>query len=237
MRRCGWLLTGVLVAVTVAGAGGCEAGGEPGNATLPPSPTPCASWTPHGSPPPPSETRLAYRAEEMADGSIHMTVGDVDAAPENPDAVAAVDHRAPASVVDCETVRIETVEGWWCTTTVEPVAVEGEIVVGGAEPRARIGADGFATRCHGRLPGRLRQVHEIQRDSWSGWRPYTEEAYTEWTGRRRQREGAVSEPCPRGRVGTYDYRLAVRVEVEGMTVGESLAASAPIRTDCGTGVS
>lgn len=185
----------------------------------------------------PISTKLAYRGEEMADGSVRMTVGDVDAAPENPDAVRVFDYRAPDSSVECDRVKIVKVSGWWCTTTVEPIDVEGEIILGDTEPRAQIGGEGFATRCHGERPGRLRQIYQLERDSWSGWRDYGEVQYTSWTEARRQASEAVWEPCPQGRVGTYDYQLSVRIEIDGVEVGYSLATSAPIRTDCGTGVS
>lgn len=185
----------------------------------------------------PTTTKLAYRGEEMADGSVRMTVGDVDAVPENPDAVRVFDYRAPDSSVECGRVEIVNVSGWWCTTTVEPIDVEGEIVLDDPEPRAQIGGEGFATRCHGERPGRLRQVHQLERDSWSGWRDYGEVQYTSWTEARDQASEAVWEPCPQGRVGTYDYQLSVRIEIDGVEVGYSLATSAPIRTHCGTGVS
>jgi hypothetical protein len=172
----------------------------------------------------------------MDDGSVRMTVGDVDAAPESPYAVRTIDHRTPVSISDCEQVRIETVSGWWCTTTVEPIEVEGEIVVGGARPRARIGGAGFATSCHGR-PDRMRQVYTIERDSWSGWRSYSEPGYTPWTEEQNQDGEPVADLCPQGRVGTYNYRLTVRIEIDGVTVGDSRAASVRIRTDCGTGAS
>ncbi|MEO3749207.1 hypothetical protein [Streptomyces sp. B6B3] len=226
-----------VVAAVVLGVGGCEDVREPDSAVLPASPTPCASWSPEHTPAPPHITRLAYRAEEFEDGSVAMTVGDVDAAPQDPDAVRTIDHRAPAAVTDCETVEIETVSGWWCTTTVEPIAVEGEIVVGGADPRAEIGGEGFATECHGELPGRMRQVYGLERDSWSGWRDYADPQHTSWTGAGSQQGPSVTELCPQGRVGTYNYRLAVRVEVDSVTVGDSWAASPHIRTDCGTGAS
>lgn len=112
----------------------------------------------------PASTKLAYRGEEIADGSVRMTVGDVDAAPENPDAVRVFDYRAPDSSVECDRVRIVKVSGWWCTTTVAPIDVEGEIVLGDTEPRAQIGGEGFATRCHGERPGRLRQIYQLERD-------------------------------------------------------------------------
>lgn len=185
----------------------------------------------------PTVTKLAYRGEEMPDGSVRMTVGDVDAAPAHPDAVRVFDYRRPDSSVECDRVQITTVSGWWCTTTVEPIDVEGPIVLGDAEPRARIGGEGFATRCRGKRPGELRQVSQLERDSWSGWRDYSEVRYTPWTGDRRQTGEAVWEPCPQGRVGTYDYQLRVRVEIDGVEVGDSPATSAPVRTDCGTGVS
>jgi hypothetical protein len=225
------------VAAVVLAVSGCEDVREPDSSVLPGSPTPCASWRPEHTPAPPHTTRLTYRAEEFEDGSMAMVVGDVDAAPKDPDAMRTIDYRAPVTVTECETVRIETVSGWWCTTTVEPIAVEGEIVVGGAEPRAEIGGEGFATECHGELPGRMRQVYALERDSWSGWRDYGDPRYTSWTRTRSQQGPSVTELCPQGRAGTYNYRLAVRVEVDSVTVGESWAASPRIRADCGTGVS
>jgi hypothetical protein len=225
----------VLLATALAG---CDVG--PSGSAAParrPAPTPCASRTATPSPrPTPYATKLAWRAEERADGSVRMTVGDVAAAPEDPKAVRVTSYRAPDTVSACDAYRIEKVHGWWCSTTVAAVQVDGEIVVGDAQPRARLTSTGFATRCHGR-PGRVRQVYGFDRDSWSGWRDYSHPQHTGWTAEQRQRSGALSAACPQGRTGTYDYRLAVRLEIEGVTVGDSWAHSAPLRTDCGTGVS
>ncbi|MFG2881136.1 hypothetical protein ACGFYV_02210 [Streptomyces sp. NPDC048297] len=165
-----------------------------------------------------------------------MTIGDVDAAPKDSRAVRRTDYRAPGSQTECDNTRIVKVRGWWCATTVSSIAQDGEIVLGGAKPRARIHSAGFRTRCSGHPP-RIRQHYGIERDSWSGWRPYSERRLTTWTSGRRQSHGKVSVPCPAGRVGTYNYRLAVAVEAEGIAADDSPAASAPIRTDCGTGVS
>ncbi|MGG2464935.1 hypothetical protein ACO0M4_35135 [Streptomyces sp. RGM 3693] len=206
-------------------------------AALPENATPCASVTPAPSPAPdPILTRLAWRSEELPDGSLRTTVGDIDAAPKDPRTVRRADYRAPDSRTDCANVKILTVHGWWCTTTVSRTVQDGEIVVGGARPRARIHSAGFRTHCAGRT-ARMRQHYEIQRDSWSGWRPYGERGYTPWTPAQDQSGGPVAASCPRGRVGTYAYRLAVTVEVAGLTVDDSPAASPRIRTDCGTGVS
>jgi hypothetical protein len=165
-----------------------------------------------------------------------MTVGDVAAAPTDPKAVRVTGYRAPEAPSACDAYRIEKVHGWWCSTTVAPIRLHGEIVVGGAKPRAHLGGAGFTTRCHGR-PGRVRQVYGFDRDSWSGRRDYSDPRSTRWTAEQRRQHGKLSTPCPKGRVGTYDYRLAVRLEIEGGTVGDSWAHSAPLRTDCGTGVS
>jgi hypothetical protein len=184
----------------------------------------------------PYQTKIAWRAEKLADGSLRMTVGDVDAAPKDPEAVRVTDYRTPGSQAECDNVKIIRVHGWWCATTVSRIGQDGEIVLGGAEPRARIRSAGFRTRCSGR-PARMRQHYQVQRDSWSGWRSYGEHEHTAWTHEQRQDHGTVSVPCPSGRVGTYDYRLAVAVEVDGIDADDSTAASADIRTDCGTGVS
>jgi hypothetical protein len=165
-----------------------------------------------------------------------MTIGDVGAAPKDPKAVLTTDYRAPGSQFECDNVRIIKVHGWWCTTSVSRIAQDGEIVLGGAEPRARIHSAGFRTRCSER-PARMRQRYEIQRDSWSGWRGYSKPGHTAWTRRQHQDHGLVSAPCPDGRVGTYNYRLAVTVEVAGIEADDSTAAGAVIRADCGTGVS
>ncbi|MED7826109.1 hypothetical protein [Streptomyces chiangmaiensis] len=165
-----------------------------------------------------------------------MTIGDVDAAPKDPWTVRSTDFRAPGNQSECDYVKIIKVRGWWCTTTVARIALDGEIVLGGAKPRARVYSGGFRTRCVGRK-ARMRQHYEIQRDSWSGWRSYGERGYTPWTHEQRQAHGTVSVPCPRGRVGTYNYRLSVAVEVDGIQAEETAAASTVIRTDCGTGIS
>ncbi|TYB46408.1 hypothetical protein [Actinomadura chibensis] len=224
---------------------------SPGSAALPGSPQPCASRTrPTGTPPPepapteptppaptPTETKLAWRAEELPGGAVRMTIGDVAAAPRAGDAVRVADYRAPASSSDCDRVRIVRARGWWCATTVRGIRVSGEIVVGGAEPRARIEGGGFGTRCAGPRPGRMRQVYRVERDSWSGWRGYGPARATAWTTGPEQSGRTPAEACPAGRVGTYNYRLTVRVEIEGATVGDSRAAAPRIRADCGTGVS
>lgn len=234
MRSRGRAIAAVLTGALLLS--GCQNVRDPGGPALPDRPSPCGSVTPDASASPPPSPRLAYRAEELPDGSVRMTVGDVDAAPEAPDAVRVVDFRHPDSPVRCEREEIVRVDGWWCTTTVSPIEVEGEIVVGGAEPRAHIGGEGFATRCEGR-PERMRQVYRLERDSWSGWRAYTDARHTPWTGAQRQEGPAVRDLCPQGRTGTYNYRLAVRPEIDGTAVGESWAAGPVIRTDCGTGVS
>ncbi|PJN11905.1 hypothetical protein CG723_13855 [Streptomyces sp. CB01635] len=109
-------------------------------------------------------------------------------------------------------------------------------MLGGAAPRATIHSAGFRTHCSGHH-ARIRQRHEIQRDSWSGRRAYSKRRDTPWTTAQHQAHGTVSAPCPRGPVGTYNYRLAVTVEVAGIWADDSPAASAGIRADCGTGIS
>ncbi|GLY85511.1 hypothetical protein Airi02_034400 [Actinoallomurus iriomotensis] len=187
--------------------------------------------------PTPTATKLAWRAEELPDGSVEMTVGDVDAAPRDPRALNVADYRAPADVNDCDQVQVVSVRGWWCTTKVKALSEDGEIVVSGGPSRARLSSAGFATRCSGRRPGRMRELYQIERDSWSGWRDYTGQQPTEWTASKDQTEGPVSAPCPLGRVGTYDYRVAVTLDVEGLRVGDSPAASTRVRVPCGTGTS
>lgn len=75
------------------------------------------------------------------------------------------------------------------------------------------------------------------RDNWSGWRAYSKRGHTPWTTVQHQAHGTVSAPCPRGRAGTYNYRLTVTVEVAGIKADDSPAANAGIRADCGTGIS
>lgn len=235
---------GMAVLLGLTAAAGCGPA-DPSSAALPGSPRPCASRTAprpskSGTPrpvPSPTEAKLAWRAEELPDGSVRMTVGDVAAAPRDDDAVRTVDYRAPTYAGECDSVRIVKAHGWWCTTSVREIRVSGEIVVGGAEPRARIEGGGFTTRCSGPRPGRMRQVYRVERDSWSGWRGYGPMRETPWTPAPEQGQRPPAEVCPSGRVGTYNYRLTARVEIEGMTVGDSRAAAPRIRTDCGTGVS
>lgn len=224
-----------LCLVTATVTAGCTPG--PHTAALPPSPTPCASRTAIPTPrPTPTATKLTWRAEEQADGSVTMTIGDVDAAPHAGDTVRTASYAAPSDPNECDTVRITRVDGWWCTTTVTPVSESGAIVVGGAAPEARLSDGGFATHCSGRS-GRFRQVYRFQRDAWDGWRDYSATYTTPWTSGQDQSGARIDVPCPQGRTGTYDYRLTVQVEVTGVTVGDSQAASARIRQDCGTGVS
>lgn len=236
----GTVLAAVLGVAVVAATAGCRPTAQTAahRAGRPPqTEMPCAAMSPRPTPAPsPIQTKLAWRSETMGDGSIRMTVGDIDAAPKAAGAVRLADYRAPGSAGDCQDVKIVTAHGWWCTTTVSPVAEDGEIVVGGAAPRAHVRSAGFRTHCSGRT-ARLRQHYEVQRDSWSGWRAYSDRAYTPWTAAQDQPGVLVTALCPQGRVGTYHYRLGVAVEVAGFTVDDSTAASAEIRTDCGTGVS
>jgi hypothetical protein len=84
----------------------------------------------------------------------------------------------------------------------------------------------------------MRQRYGFQRSSWSGFRPYTGDQRTGWTGASSQSSGALSAPCPAGRTGTYDYRLSVTLEIGGRPVGPAAALSNDkYRGDCGTGVS
>lgn len=237
----GTVLAAVLGVTVLAATAGCRPGGQPAahRAGQPPqTEQPCADMSPRPSPgPSPLQTKLAWRSETMGDGSTRMTVGDIDAAPKAADAVRVADYRAPGSASACQEVRIVTVHGWWCTTTVSPVTESGEIVVGGATPRAHLRSAGFRTHCSGRT-ARLRQHYEVQRDSWSGWRPYSSRARTAWTGAQDQPGVPVTVLCPQGRVGSYHYRLGVAVEIAGLpALADSTAASPEIRTDCGTGVS
>lgn len=172
----------------------------------------------------------------MGDGSLRVTIGDLDAAPESPNAERIRDHRAPRGRHECERVRYVPVRGWWCQTTVKAIQVSGDIVVNASEPSAGIRGAGFSTRCS-RRPGRMHQIFQMQRDSWSGWRSYGKPHTTAWTANQVQAVGAVTEPCPTGRVGTYDYQLSVRIGSDEAPVGDVHAASAPIRTHCGTGIS
>ncbi|MFD0852315.1 hypothetical protein ACFQ07_08780, partial [Actinomadura adrarensis] len=176
-----------------------------------------------------TRTRVPWRTEHMPDGAVRATIGDLDAVPKDPAAERVTDHRSPSSPHECETVRYLPVRGWWCRTTVEPIRVSGEIVVSSAKPSARIHGTGFSTRCSNR-PGRMRQRFQIERDSWSGWRLYGKPHTTTWTSGQAASMRAVSEPCPTGRVGTYDYRLSVRLETDHVPAGDVPAASAEIRT-------
>lgn len=216
--------------------------GPSGTPRTPRTEQPCTSMTPMPSPAPtldPISTKLPWRAATMPDGSIRMTVGDIDLAPKVPGASALADYRAPGDEIECEQVAIVRARGWWCTTTVGNITEQGEIVVGGAEPRATIHSTGepaFHTVCGGKVP-RFRQKYGIERDSWSGYRDYARQTSTAWTTGHTQSGPSVTTPCPAGRVGTYNYRLAVTVEVDGYDVDPSEAAGAPIREDCGTGMS
>lgn len=78
---------------------------------------------------------------------------------------------------------------------------------------------------------------DCQRNSRSGRRADSARGHTPWATARHQDQGAVSAPCPRGRVGTNNYRLAVAVEVAGIKADDSPAAGTDIRADCGTGIS
>jgi hypothetical protein len=172
----------------------------------------------------------------MPDGSVRLTIGDLEAAPEDPEAEQVTDHREPSRPHECARVRYLEVRGWWCRTTVEKIRVSGDIVISDDKPSARIQGAGFSTRCSQR-PGRMRQRFQIERDSWRGWRSYGRLHTTSWTSNQSAAMGAVGEDCPLGRVGTYDYRLAVWLDTEQAPAGSTPAASAQIRTHCGTGAS
>ena len=183
------------------------------------------------------QTKLAWRTETMADGSVRATLGDIDLAPRAAGTVRRADYRAPGPGTDCTQVKILTVRGWWCTTTVSAVTEHGEIVVGGAAPRARLTASGFRTTCSAGAPHH-RTHYALERDSWSGWRPYARRAATAWTEERTQTGPAVSAPCPQGRVGTYTYRLAAALDVTGYSdLADTPASGRTVRQDCGTGIS
>ncbi|MFE2989611.1 hypothetical protein [Streptomyces sp. NPDC059262] len=156
--------------------------------------------------------------------------------PTDPKSVRSNDCRAPSRRTECDNVGIIKVHGWWCTTTVSSVMQDGEVVIGGATPRATIHSAGFRTRCSGNH-ARIRQHHEVQRDSWSGRRAYNARGHTPWTTAQHQDHGTVAAPCPRGRVDTCNYRLAIAVEIAGIKADDSPTASADIRADCATGIS
>ena len=244
-RSAGRAIPVLLPAVVVAvfALTGCHVAVNAGSRT-PGSPPrteqPCTAMQPPVTPnPTPISTKLPWRSATMPDGSIRMTVGDIDAAPAVQGATALADYRAPGDRIECQEVRILRARGWWCTTTVGKIAEQGEIVVGGAQPRARVRSlahPAFRTVCGGHVP-KVRQHYSVERDSWSGWRDYSRRAFTPWTTARTRSGPPVTTPCPAGRVGTYNYRLAVTVEVDGYTVDPSEAAGPTIRADCGTGTS
>lgn len=197
MDRAALPVIAVAALLTVSG---CRSGtGQ--HSALASAPTPCASRSASAGASPraaaePLQTKIAWRAEELPGGSLRMTIGDVDATPKDPKYVRSNDCRAPAGQTECDNIRIIKVHGWWCTTTVSSVAQDGEIVLGGATPRATIHSAGFRTHCSGRH-ARIRQHHEIQRDSRSGWRAYSKRRHTPWTTAQHQAHGTVSAPCPR----------------------------------------
>ncbi len=227
-------LSVALIGVTAAG---CRAVGVSARPLGRPSATPCTRVsTPSGAAARPSRTEAPWRAEYLPDGSVRMAIGDVEAAPHDPAALRTTDYRAPDDASDCYRVRIPPVRGWWCVTTVPPLTESGRITVGGAVSDARLRAAGFRTRCSGHAP-RIRQLYQVQRSSWSGWRGYTGWSATPWSGARTQVGRPVSVPCPRGRVGTYAYRLAVGVAVEGLRADPVDATGPALRSHCGTGAS
>ncbi|HEU5159809.1 MAG TPA: hypothetical protein VFU43_22630 [Streptosporangiaceae bacterium] len=172
----------------------------------------------------PTETRLAWRSEELSDGSVRMVVGDIDAAPRDPAWIGGSDYRTERD----KQSKIIKVRGWWCATKV-PATL--------SYSAGRLRGQGFSTQCSGR-PGRMRQRYGFERSSWSGFRPYTGARWTAWTAAQGQTVGPLSVPCPAGRTGTYDYRLSVVLEIAGKRVGNAYAHSDDgYRGDCGTGVS
>lgn len=237
----------LLVLATVLGCAGCSGWTEaPAPPAVAVTGTPCPARTPGASPrkKAPPYRELAWRTEKMPDGSVRLTVGDVAAAPRDPDAVLVLDYRHPGDQTACKQVRVVRVRGWWCITTVRPIRQSGEIVIGGPSP-ARLRGDGSSTQCSGRKH-RMRQLFQIERQSWSGWRPYNGVAWTSWTTRQAQAGPAVSAPCPRGRVGTYGYQLVARIQIDdgrlppsgpGEDPNAQFAASPVVRASCGTGIS
>lgn len=246
MLRPGQFVLVLLVLATVLGCAGCFVRtAAPAQPAVAVTGAPCASRASGASPgPAPVYRELAWRTEKMPDGSVRLTVGDVAAAPRASDAVLVLDYRHPGDQLACEQIRVVRVRGWWCITTVRPIRQSGEIVIGGPS-RARLHGDGFSTRCSGRKQ-RMRQLFQIERESWSGWRPYNGMTWTSWTTRQAQAGPAVSAPCPTGRVGTYGYQLVARIQIDdsrlalggpgGNTIAQ-YAASPVLRTSCGTGIS
>lgn len=218
-----------LVTLVVVATDGGSSDAEPaaGPHTSGPAPGdpdgPASSSRPSGTVrPSPSVTRLPWRSERLRDGSVRMVVGDIDAAPFDPDRIGGSDYRSG------EKAEIVKVRGWWCVTR-----APGTLSLSGG----RLRAIGFSTQCSGR-PGRMRQRYRFTRSSWTGMRAYVDDRTTPWTTAQDQRSGALDVPCPAGRTGTYDYQLAVTLEIEGQpSAGDATRSSDRFRGDCGTGVS
>lgn len=91
--------------------------------------------------------------------------------------------------------------------------------------------------CTGGRPGSMRMVHYFQRDSWTGWRAFTNYRYTSYTTAQAQGTNIYAQCSSSG--GTYKYRARVGIQLTGAGsyVSSPVAASGGVRFTCGTGVS
>ncbi len=90
--------------------------------------------------------------------------------------------------------------------------------------------------CTGGRPGQLRLQHWFERDSWSGWRAFTNVRYTAWTTAQTQGTNIYAQCIKAG--GTYNYRAKVGIQINGVGYVSTPAAASPKeRWTCGTGVS
>lgn len=116
---------------------------------------------------------------------------------------------------------------WTCTVTSVPKPEKS-----GSQLKSYAGAV-----CDGGRPGSMRMVHYFQRDSWSGWRMFTNKRYTSYTTLQGQGTNIYAQCNSTG--GEYNYRARVGIQVKnaGAFISTPVAASSSARFTCGTGVS
>lgn len=116
--------------------------------------------------------------------------------------------------------------GWSCTSENIPKPYEV-----GSSLQSWLGAS-----CTGDRPGSMRFRYEFDRDSWSGWRDFTETRYFSWTTSQYQASDIYAHCYSPG--GTYDYRVRAVLEVKNAGAYTGHWGTSPDgRETCGTGIS
>lgn len=157
--------------------------------------------------------------ERLADGSARLTFGNnLDAIPLSHDATHFAEGEGSSPPVTA------AVLDWSCQVyTLWPIERLGSYLH--AE---------YEIDCHNVIAHR--DGRQIERDSWSGWRPYTNFAWRAWRYTVNI-QSSFYALCDGG--GTYNYRLRVvsQVQLSYGTVQSPSWYNGSSRHSCGTGVS